>query len=100
MNSPKYSCAAIREAWEKVGKQRWDGCTHGRGLGLLIVDALTAQGALMLGRLRSPGRTFEFGETRTRSADVLLASATALWSPSSMEMGFLNRKPADGSPSA
>lgn len=60
MSSPNYSSAAIREAWEKVGKQRWDGQTHGRGLGLLIVDALTAQGTLMLGRLKSPIRTFEF----------------------------------------
>ena len=60
MSSPNYSSAAIREAWEKVGKQRWEGRTHGQGLGLLIVDALTAQGALILGRLKSPGRTFEF----------------------------------------
>jgi hypothetical protein len=60
MSSPNYSPAAIREAWEKVGKQRWDGRTHGRGLGLLIIEALTAHGAFMLGRLKSPGRTFEF----------------------------------------
>jgi len=55
MSSKIYSFAAIREAWEKVGKLRWDGRTHGRGLGLLIVDALTAQG-----RLEPPSRTFEF----------------------------------------
>jgi len=40
MSSPNDSCAAIREAWEKIGKQRWDGRTHGRGLGLLIVKML------------------------------------------------------------
>jgi hypothetical protein len=60
MSSPNHSSTAIRDAWEKVGKLRWDGRTHGRGLGLLIVDALTAQGASMLGRLKSPCRTFEF----------------------------------------
>jgi hypothetical protein len=60
MSGPKYSSAAIREVWEKEGKQRWDGRTHGRGLGLLIVDNLTAHGSLTLGSLKSPGRTFEF----------------------------------------
>jgi hypothetical protein len=60
MKSPNYSSAAIREAWEKVGKLRWDGRTHGRGLGLLIVDALMAQGTLILGRLKSPAQSFEF----------------------------------------
>jgi hypothetical protein len=60
MSGSRYSPAEIREAWEKEGKQRWDGRTHGRGLGLLIVDVLTAQGSLILGRLKSPGRTFEF----------------------------------------
>ena len=60
MSSPDYSSTAIREAWEKVGKQRWDGRTHGRGLGLLIVDGLTARGTLLLGRWQTPGRTFEF----------------------------------------
>jgi hypothetical protein len=58
MSSPSYSSAAIREAWERAGKQRWDGQTHGRGRGLLIVDAITARGTLILGRLTS--RTFEF----------------------------------------
>ena len=60
MGSPSYSSAAIREAWERAGKQYWDRQTHGRGLGLLIVDAISAQGTLILGRLKSPGRTFEF----------------------------------------
>jgi hypothetical protein len=60
MSSPNYSSAAIREAWEKVGRQRWDGRTHGRGLGLLIVEALAAQGTMILGGLRAPRRTFEF----------------------------------------
>jgi hypothetical protein len=58
MSSPNYSCTAIREVWEKVGKQRWDTQTHGRGQGLLIVD-VPAQGTLMLGGFRSR-RTFEF----------------------------------------
>jgi hypothetical protein len=56
-SSPKYSTAEIRAVWEKEGKQRWDGQTHGRG-GLLIVN-LVARGTLMLGRLQ-PSRTFEF----------------------------------------
>ncbi len=60
MSSPNHSSAAIHEVWETLGKQRWDGRTHGRGLALLIVDALAAQGTLLLGRLKSPGRTFEF----------------------------------------
>jgi hypothetical protein len=60
MGSPSYSPAAIREAWERAGKQRWDAQTHGRGLGLLIVDAFTAQGTSILGRLKSPSRIFEF----------------------------------------
>jgi hypothetical protein len=60
MSSLTYSSAAIREAWEKVGKQRWDRRTHGRGLSLLIVDALTAQGTLVLGRLKPLSQTFEF----------------------------------------
>ena len=50
MSSPLYSCAAIRAVWEKEGKQRWDGPTHGRGLGLLIVNVL----------LGPPSQTFEF----------------------------------------
>jgi hypothetical protein len=58
MSSPNYSCAAIRAAWEKVGKQRWDSQTHGRGQGLLIVD-VPAQLTFMLGGLRL-SRTFEF----------------------------------------
>jgi hypothetical protein len=60
MSGSRYSPAAIREAWQKEGKPRWDGQTHGRGLGLLIVNALTAQGPSLLGRLKSPSRTFEF----------------------------------------
>jgi len=55
MNSPKYSPAEIRAVWEEEGKQRWDGQTHGRGLGLLMIDPV-----VMLGRLRQPSRTFEF----------------------------------------
>ena len=51
MSRPNYSSAAIHEAWEKVGKQRWDGRTHDRGLGLLIVDALTAQVTLDTGQI-------------------------------------------------
>jgi hypothetical protein len=59
MSSPKYSTAEIREAWQKQGKQLWNSGTHGRGLGLLIVN-IVAQGTLILGRLRLPRRTFEF----------------------------------------
>ena len=59
MSGPTYYSEAIREVWEKEAKRRWDGRTHGRGLGLLIVDILTVQG-LMPGRPRSPNRTFEF----------------------------------------
>jgi hypothetical protein len=58
MSSPNYSSAAIREAWEKVGKQRWDGSTHGRGLSLLVVNMLTLPGSLMSSRSRSS--MFEF----------------------------------------
>ena len=61
MGSPSYSSAAIREAlgtgWEN---NAGIGQTHGRGLCLLIVDAISAQGTLILGRLKSQGRTFEF----------------------------------------
>jgi hypothetical protein len=59
MSSSRYSPAQIHEAWENGGKQRWDDRTHGRGIGLLIVDALT-QGTLILGRSKSPTWTFEF----------------------------------------
>ena len=57
-NSPEYSCAAVREAWEKEAKQRWDSRTHGRGLSLLIVKMLALPGGLMPSSARSP--TFEF----------------------------------------
>jgi len=59
MRVPTYYSEAIREIWEKEAKQRWDGRTHGRGLGLLIVDILTVRG-LMLAGARSRGRAFEF----------------------------------------
>src|SRR6516225_2190251 len=57
-NSPKYSSEAIREAWKREAKQRWDGRTHGRGLSLLIVKMLALPGGLMPSSARSP--TFEF----------------------------------------
>jgi hypothetical protein len=57
-NSPKYSCAAIREAWEREAKQRWDSRTHGRGLSLLIVRLLAPSGSLMASSTKSP--MFEF----------------------------------------
>ena len=57
-NSPKYSSEAIREAWKREAKQRWDGRTHGRGLSLLIVKMLALPGSLMPSSARSP--TFEF----------------------------------------
>ena len=56
MNASKYSCAAIREAWEREAKQRWDSRTHGRGLSLLKMLALP--GSLVPSTPRSP--TFEF----------------------------------------
>jgi hypothetical protein len=56
MSGSKYSPAAIREAWQKEGKQRWDSRTHGRGHCLLIVDIL----ALIRGRPGSPNPSFEF----------------------------------------
>ena len=46
-NSPKYSSEAIREAWKREAKQRWDGRTHGRGLSLLIVKMLALPGGLV-----------------------------------------------------
>jgi len=63
-NSPKYSCAAIREAWEKEAKQRWDSRTHGRGLSLLIVKTLALSGNLMSSSAMSP--TFEFWRDQNR----------------------------------
>ena len=60
MNGSRYSPAAIREVWQKEGKQRWDGQTHGRGLCLLIVNLLGLHDALILGRPSSPNRSFEF----------------------------------------
>jgi hypothetical protein len=60
MSGPRNSSLAVREVWEKEGKQRWDGRTHGRGLGLLIVDTLAIPATLITGRPRSPNRTFEF----------------------------------------
>jgi hypothetical protein len=56
-NGPKYSCAAIREAWEREAKQRWKSQTHGRG-SLLIVRMLAPPDNLMTRGTRSP--TFEF----------------------------------------
>jgi hypothetical protein len=52
------SSEAIREAWNREAKQRWDGRTHGRGLSLLIVKMLALPGSLMPSSARSP--TFEF----------------------------------------
>lgn len=57
-NSPRYSSAAIQEAWEKEAKQHWDSQTHGRGLGLLIVQRLRVPKALLPSNAGSP--TFEF----------------------------------------
>jgi hypothetical protein len=57
-NGPKHSCAAIREAWEREGRQRWESLTHGRGLSLLIVRILASPGSLVASGIRSP--TFEF----------------------------------------
>ena len=57
-NGPNSPCEAIREAWEKEAKQRWDSRTHGRGLSLLIVKMLALPGRLMPNSARS--LTFEF----------------------------------------
>lgn len=64
MNSLNDSSAAIREAWEKVGKQRWDGRTHGRGLSLLIVKMMALPGSLTSSRSRS--LLFEFWRDQNR----------------------------------
>jgi hypothetical protein len=63
-NGAKYSCAAIREAWEREAKQCWDSRTHGRGLSLLIVKVLAPPGGFMPSPLRSP--TFEFWRDQTK----------------------------------
>ena len=65
MSSPKYASVAIREAWEKEGKQRWDGQTHGRGLGLLIVEILGNARKSIRGRL-APSPTCEFWRNKIR----------------------------------
>jgi len=58
MTGPNYSPAAIREAWEKEAKQRWDDRTHGQGLSLLIVRMAALPSRLMSTSARS--LTFEF----------------------------------------
>lgn len=58
MSGPNDSSAAIREAWEKVGKQRWHGGTHGQGLSLLIVNMMALSGSLTSSKSRS--LMFEF----------------------------------------
>ena len=57
-NSPKDSCAAVREAWDKEAKQYWDGRTHGRGLSLLIVKTVMLSESLAPTSMRP--LTFEF----------------------------------------
>ena len=57
-NGLNYSCAAIREAWDREAKQCWDSRTHGRGLSLLIVKMLALPGSLTPSSAMSP--TFEF----------------------------------------
>jgi hypothetical protein len=57
-NSPRYSSAAIREAWEKEAKRLWDRRTHGRGVALLIVEMLALPAGLMPNSARP--LTFEF----------------------------------------
>ena len=59
MSIPNHRSTAFRDAWEKVGKLRWDGRTHGQGLSLLIVKMLALPGRLMMpSSARLP--TFEF----------------------------------------
>ena len=74
MSGSKYSSAAIREAWQKVGKQRWDGQTHGRGLCLLIVEIL--QGSLIPGRPRSLNRSFEFWRDQRKIRGRFIGDST------------------------
>jgi len=62
MSGSKYSPAAIREVWQKEGKQRWDGRTHGRGYCLLIVGIL----GLIPGRPGSPNPGFEFWRDQSK----------------------------------
>ena|SRR6516165_2689728 len=78
MSSSRYSPAEIHEAWENVGKQRWDDRTHGQGIGLLIVDALTTQGTLILGRSKSPVRILAFNTVEGWSRDLTEEIAVAL----------------------
>ena len=58
MSGSRYSPATIREVWQREGRQRWDGQTHGRGACLLIVEML--RDALTPGRPSVPSRSFEF----------------------------------------
>jgi len=58
MSGSRYSPATIREVWQREGRQRWDGQTHGRGVCLLIVEML--RDALTPGRPSAPSRSFEF----------------------------------------
>jgi hypothetical protein len=60
MSTARHASEAIREVWEKEAKQRWNSQTHGRGLGLLIVDVPAVQSALMPIRANWPSGTFEF----------------------------------------
>jgi len=99
MSGPKNSSAAIREVWNKEGRQRWDGQTHGRGLGLLIVDALVAQGTLMLGRLKSPHQTFEFWRDQNKIRGRFIGFGKALLSPDSLKTAYPNENTASASAS-
>ena len=73
MNGSRYSPRATREVWQKEGKQRWDGRTHGRGHCLLIVDLL----ALIPGRPGSPNRSFEFWRDQNKIRGRFIGDALA-----------------------
>ncbi len=80
-SGPRYSSAAIEEAWEKEAEQRW----AGQALGLPIVQRLAVTEALL------EQRHLNFSETRARAADASSAArprGMALWSPSSARTAF------------
>ena len=71
MSGSKHSPAAIREVWQKEGKQRWNGRTHGRGHCLLIVDVLAS------GRLGPANPSFEFWRDQNKIRGRFIGDALA-----------------------
>jgi hypothetical protein len=92
MSGSKYSPAAIREVWQKEGKQRWDGRTHGRGHCLLIVDVLAP------GRLGSPNPSFEFWRDQNKIRGRFIGEVVGngiMVAKLNEEGRYPNKKPAD-----